>query len=150
MDERVTLAKINIVARDVAASVEFYRRVGLSFDGDLGDPDEVQHVRAIDHDAEFSIDNAQLAQLYNAEWRTAERPNSVLLTAQLPTREAVDEVYAELTAAGYRGLQVPWDAFWGARYAVVADPDGNSVGLESPRDEDHQPTPPYRSPDRPR
>lgn len=145
MDERVTLAKINIVARDVAASVDFYRRVGLTFDDDLGDPGDIQH--ALAYDTEFSIDNVRLAELYNAEWRTAETPNSVLLTAQLPTRRAVDERYAELTTAGHRGLQAPWDAFWGARYAVVADPDGNSVGLESPREADHRPTPPQQSPD---
>jgi predicted enzyme related to lactoylglutathione lyase len=26
----------------------------------------------------------------------------------------------------------PWDAFWGSRYAIVADPDGNHVGIMSP------------------
>ena len=44
----------------------------------------------------------------------------------------VDEVYADLTEAGYAGLQPPHDAFWGARYAIVEDPDGIAVGLMSP------------------
>jgi hypothetical protein len=26
----------------------------------------------------------------------------------------------------------PWDAFWGQRYAVVHDPDGNGVDLLAP------------------
>ena len=39
-----------------------------------------------------------------------------------------------LTAAGYAGSQPPYDAFWGARYAIVEDPDGNDVGLMSPID----------------
>jgi hypothetical protein len=26
-------------------------------------------------------------------------------------------------------LQDPWDAFWGMRYATVADPDGNGIDL---------------------
>jgi uncharacterized glyoxalase superfamily protein PhnB len=26
----------------------------------------------------------------------------------------------------------PWDAFWGQRYAVVHDPDGNGVDLFCP------------------
>ena len=43
-------------------------------------------------------------------------------------------MYADLTGAGYRGQQPPYDAFWGARYAVVEDPDGNAVGLMSPSD----------------
>ena len=60
----------------------------------------------------------------------------------LPSREAVDERYAELTSAGYRGRQPPVDAFWGARYAVIEDPDGNHVGLMSPKDPARRSAPP--------
>jgi uncharacterized glyoxalase superfamily protein PhnB len=38
-------------------------------------------------------------------------------------------VYAELIGAGYTGHKAPWDAFWGTRYAIVKDPDGNGVDL---------------------
>jgi uncharacterized glyoxalase superfamily protein PhnB len=41
----------------------------------------------------------------------------------------VDAKYAELIEAGYRGIAEPSDAFWGMRYATVADPDGNGVDL---------------------
>ncbi len=42
----------------------------------------------------------------------------------------VDSVYEDLVlGAGYRGELKPWDAFWGMRYAVVHDPDGNGVDL---------------------
>ena len=34
-----------------------------------------------------------------------------------------------LTAAGYTTRRAPWDAFWGQRYAVVVDPDGNGVDV---------------------
>jgi uncharacterized glyoxalase superfamily protein PhnB len=52
----------------------------------------------------------------------------------LPSSEAVDEKYRELTAAGYVGRKPPYDAFFGARYALVEDPDGRPVGLMGPRD----------------
>jgi uncharacterized glyoxalase superfamily protein PhnB len=42
---------------------------------------------------------------------------------------AVDATFAELVAAGHEGHLEPWDAFWGQRYAVVHDPDGNAVDL---------------------
>jgi uncharacterized glyoxalase superfamily protein PhnB len=71
----------------------------------------------------------------------------VVLGFTFPTREAVDERYASLTAAGYGGRQPPFDAFWGARYAIVADPDGNDVGLMSPIDESRRTSAPARSPD---
>ncbi len=41
----------------------------------------------------------------------------------------VDMAYAELTGAGATGSLEPWDAFWGMRYAIVHDPDGNPVDL---------------------
>ena len=63
------------------------------------------------------------------------------------SREAVDECYADLTGAGYDGRQPPFDAFWGARYAIVADPDGHDVGLMSPMDEERRSWPPTESPD---
>ena len=31
-----------------------------------------------------------------------------------------------------QGLQPPFDAFWGARYAIVEDPDGNPVAPDQP------------------
>ena len=43
-----------------------------------------------------------------------------------------------MTEAGYISEQQPYDAFWGARYAVVQDPDGNPVGIMSPIDPDRR------------
>jgi uncharacterized glyoxalase superfamily protein PhnB len=47
-----------------------------------------------------------------------------------------------VTTAGYRGLQAPYDAFWGARYADVEDPNGIAVGLMSPISAEHRSQPP--------
>jgi uncharacterized glyoxalase superfamily protein PhnB len=52
-----------------------------------------------------------------------------VLGFKVDSRERVDEIYAGLVAAGYRRQQPPYDAFWGARYAVIEDPDGNAVGM---------------------
>jgi uncharacterized glyoxalase superfamily protein PhnB len=38
-------------------------------------------------------------------------------------------VYGQLVDAGYEPHLEPWNAFWGQRYAVVNDPDGNAVDL---------------------
>jgi len=32
-----------------------------------------------------------------------------------------------MTEHGYRGHKAPWDAFWGQRYAIIDDPDGNRL-----------------------
>ena len=56
--------------------------------------------------------------------------------------EAVDALYGDLVAAGHRGRQPPYDAFWGARYAIVEDPDGNGVGLMGPVEKERKFWPP--------
>ena len=49
---------------------------------------------------------------------------------------------AALAAEGVAVQQEPYDAFWGARYAVVSDPDGNAVGIMSPVDDAFRSEPP--------
>jgi uncharacterized glyoxalase superfamily protein PhnB len=41
----------------------------------------------------------------------------------------VDAVTDKVKAAGHAVLTEPWDAFWGQRYATVADPDGTRIDL---------------------
>ena len=65
-----------------------------------------------------------------------------MISFQLPSREAVDALHDKLTAAGYESRQAPYDAFWGARFAIVADPDGRDVGLMSPSDPARRSAPP--------
>jgi len=53
----------------------------------------------------------------------------VALAFRCDSPDEVDETYAELVKAGYDGHKEPWDAFWGQRYSVLHDPDGNAVEL---------------------
>ena len=96
----------------------------------------------------FSLElgTAAPARLWHASWRADPARVRVVIGFSLPAREAVDERYAELTCAGFAGRQPPFDAFWGARYAIVAGPDGNDVGLMSPVEESRRTWPPRESP----
>jgi hypothetical protein len=55
----------------------------------------------------------------------------VLPTAWLTMWRSVP-IDETLVGHGYDGHKLPWDAFWGMRYAVVHDPDGDGVDLFSP------------------
>jgi uncharacterized glyoxalase superfamily protein PhnB len=96
----------------------------------------------------FSLElhTAESARLWHGGWRTDPVSVGVVIGFSLPTREAVDEGYAELPSAGNAGRQPLFDAFWGVRYAIVADPDGNDVGLMSPVGESRRTWPPGESP----
>ena len=138
------LHMLNVVVRDTAASVEFYRRLGVVPEGDDATGGHVQ--LPMPGGFSLELDTAESVRLWHAGWRADPASARVVMGFALPSRETVDRRYAELTAAGYGGRQPPFDAFWGARYAIVADPDGNDVGLMSPIDESRRTWPPEESP----
>jgi uncharacterized glyoxalase superfamily protein PhnB len=143
MAEGPVFSQVNVVAEDFQAAVEFYRLLGLDIPEEEGDHREV----AGEGTATFELDGLESARLWNASWRTPGGGAPVVLGFSLPSREAVDGTYAALTAAGHPGVQPPFDAFWGARYAIVSDPAGNQVGLMSPIDPERATWPPVDSPD---
>jgi len=136
---------LNVVVADMAASLDFYAQLGIDVPPSE-DPDGTHMQLRMPGGFSLELDTADSARLWHAGWRADPASVSVVIGFALPTREAVDERYAELTAAGYPGRQPPFDAFWGARYAIVADPDGNDVGLMSPVDDARRTWPPAESP----
>ena len=143
-DARPVLNQLNLVVRDMEAAVRFYRRLGLTIPDHAVTRSGGHHLEVeMPNGMSLELDSMALAKAYNAGWREATGGGcrSVIGFA-LPSREAVDARYGELTAAGYVGQQPPIDAFWGARYAIVEDPDGNHVGLMSPIDPARRGTPP--------
>jgi catechol 2,3-dioxygenase-like lactoylglutathione lyase family enzyme len=148
-ESRPKLNQLNIVASDPGASLQFYRRLGVEIPEHFiwRTPTGTHHAgaegagntEAID----LEIDSVPFARIWNRGWSArAELAGRVVVGFRFPSREAVDECYADLTGAGYNGLQPPHDAFWGARYAIVEDPDGIAVGLMSPQSNEHRSKPP--------
>jgi uncharacterized glyoxalase superfamily protein PhnB len=140
-DERAVLTGLNLVVADMARTVDFYRRLGIDIDDDH--PWGAHHVTAaMPNGFELEFDSIQLADSYDpVAGGSVDALRNVIVFA-LPSRDGVDVMYTELTEAGFDGHQPPHDAFWGARYAVVEDPDGNFVGLMSPSDDAYKTAPP--------
>jgi uncharacterized glyoxalase superfamily protein PhnB len=83
----------------------------------------------------LEFDNLAMTNIWHPGSRSDEGgASSSVLTFSLPSREAVDALHADVTAAGYISRQAPHDAFWGSRFAIVQDPDGRDVGLMSAPD----------------
>jgi uncharacterized glyoxalase superfamily protein PhnB len=139
-DDRAVLSGLNLVVGDMARTVGFYRRLGVDMTTIISKGSH--HVATVPNGFELEFDSTTLADSYDpAGGRFSDAVRNVIVFA-LPSRESVDTLYTELTDAGYDGHQPPYDAFWGARYAVIDDPDGNFVGLMSPSDDDYKSTPP--------
>jgi catechol 2,3-dioxygenase-like lactoylglutathione lyase family enzyme len=143
-DSLPDLHMLNVVVRDMTASLDFYRRLGIAVPAP---GDAAAHVQLkMPGGFSLELDTAESARLWHAGWRADPASATVVLGFMLPDRQAVDDRYAALTSVGYRGRQPPFDAFWGARYAIVADPDGNDVGLMSPAQDSRRTWPPQQPP----
>jgi len=131
-----TFEGVSIVVRDMAAMAEFYRRAGVALAETGGEWDD--HHR---HGGSVDLDSAIFtSRVWDPGW-PADR-TGVVLTFRCATREEVDAMHDQLVAAGATTMHAPHDAFWGSRYAVVADPDGNHVGFASPPEESFRRQPP--------
>jgi len=138
-NQRPRFTQLNLVVDDMDAAVAFYQTLGMAvrFDGGEWPPGSGARHVALDNGKGpiLELDNLPMARIWHGGWRAPDpQARPVVLGFSLPSREAVDERYQLLTAAGHTGRQEPYDAFFGARTAVVRDPAGNDVGLMSPID----------------
>jgi catechol 2,3-dioxygenase-like lactoylglutathione lyase family enzyme len=124
---RPVMNAIDIVVSDLEAAMSFYRRLGLEFQVDATMPEHAQC--DLPGGLHLMLDTDGLRGPTVPGWTRATGGPSAFFAFQFDSPADVDRTYAELTGAGYRGLKEPWDAFWGMRYATVADPDGNGVDL---------------------
>ena len=119
------LAAIGIVTSDIAESVRFYRLLGLEIPDSDGSP---HHDVALPGGVRLMWDAAELIrQLYPD--REEPRGQRMALAFECVSPAEVDATYARVVEAGFKGEKEPYDAFWGQRYANLADPDGNVVDL---------------------
>jgi uncharacterized glyoxalase superfamily protein PhnB len=122
-----TMNAIDIVVPDLEAAIGFYRRLELDFQPDPHMP--TQHAACdLPNGLHLMLDTEELKAKTTADWRPPTMGRT-FLAFEFATPADVDTKFAELTAAGSTGLQEPWDAFWGMRYATVTDPGGNGIDL---------------------
>ncbi|MGY1496539.1 VOC family protein [Streptomyces sp. QTS52] len=121
---------VGIVTADLAASVAFYRRLGLDFpEGAEKQP----HVEAeLPGGMRLLLDTEETVRSFHPGWRPPGGGGRIGLAMLCGSAADVDSLYEELVGAGYRSELKPWDAVWGQRYASVLDPDGNGVDLFAP------------------
>ncbi len=139
----LALGQINIVVRDMRTSLAFYRLLGLSIDEIPIAEWAPHHASSVtSNGVQVEFDSLAFAKQWNPGLDETKLGIAALPFFHVATREEVDRVHARVTAAGYRSQKAPEDAFWGARYAILEDPDGNAVGIMSSIDESKRRPPP--------
>jgi catechol 2,3-dioxygenase-like lactoylglutathione lyase family enzyme len=120
------LNAIGVSSSNLNKTIEFYKLIGFEFP-ELAD--EQDHIDAITHSgsARLMIDSKKLIEnLINAEPKPA---NTSAFAIEFDSPRELNEVAQKIKSAGFHIEKEPWDAFWGQRYAVIADPDGYLIDL---------------------
>jgi catechol 2,3-dioxygenase-like lactoylglutathione lyase family enzyme len=121
---------VGLVVADMAAALAFYRRLGLDLPPDA---DTEPHVEAqLPGGLRLAWDTVDTVRSFDPSWSPASGGPAVGLAFRCDSPSEVDALHDELVAGGHPSHRAPWDAFWGQRYAVVVDPDGNHVDLFAP------------------
>ncbi|MTE16446.1 VOC family protein [Nocardia aurantiaca] len=123
----IRLNVIGIVVTDMAASLKFYRRLGVEF---AEEAEREPHVDAeLGGGVRLLLDTEETIRSFHPDWQAGTEGGRIGLACDCGSAAGVDAKFEELVGAGYHGELKPFDAFWGQRYATVRDPDGNGVDL---------------------
>jgi len=106
---------IGLVVKDMTATLAFYRLLGLPI------PDGAEsegHVEVKVGSVRIAWDTENVISSFDPSRAFADGKGRIGLAFRCETPAAVDDFYKKVVDAGY---------FWGQRYAVVIDPDGNHI-----------------------
>jgi uncharacterized glyoxalase superfamily protein PhnB len=126
----IEIAVMELIVGDMAASLAFYERLGVvAPEGSATEP----HVEvAMPGGLKLAFDTEETIRSFDPGWAPPTGGHRIALAFRCADPAEVDATYAAIVEAGHTGHLAPWDAFWGQRYAVVVDPDGNHVDLFAP------------------
>ena len=120
------LYMVGLITQDMGKSQEFYRRLGLAI------PAGSQHEPHIEvkmgGEFTFFLDTRAFGPEKPASGKTLENCR-VLFEYYLESQEAVEAKYAELIEYGYQSYRAPFIFANGMCFALVNDPDGNTILL---------------------
>ena len=123
----MSLEAIGIISENINKSIRFYGILGVHFSKTGTDHWDGKASGG----TRLMLDSVDLMKKINPDWEKS-KGNCVVLCFKQSSPKRVDELYAQITKAGFKGVKSPWDAFWGQRYCSVLDPDGNPVDIFSP------------------
>lgn len=136
---RLQFDQVNIVVPDVAGAAGFLRALGA----DVPEISDEWAEWAVHHVGLPAVAEGFAADLdsptFGAHWGGLPRDfTGVVVNLRAEDRDAVDASFEQALALGAVALRAPYDAFWGARYAVVRGPGPLVVGIMSPADPAHR------------
>jgi len=122
------LYMVGVIVADMGRAVEFYRRLGV----EIPENSETQeHVELKMGEMTFFLSTKRANARWDPEAREPAGGYRIVLEFYLETRAALDAKYEELIGFGYKPHCAPYDVTPELRFAMVDDPDGNTILLSA-------------------
>ncbi|GAB2512242.1 VOC family protein [Paramicrobacterium agarici] len=121
-----SVVQVNLIVSDLTRTREFYRHLGWELLA-MGD----RAARFSGDDLVVAFHLPEFVQAWDRAY-SGGCGGSTVIDVDCDSPDDVDATFTSLVEAGATVRQPPNDTFFACRYAVVADPDGNLVGLKAP------------------
>ena len=122
------LYMVGVIVEDMPRAAQFYRRLGVDVPQST---ESEEHVEIAMSGLKFFLSTKRA----NARWDPARTEASggyrTVLEFYLETPAVLDAKYEELTGHGYVGHCAPYNVTPKLRFAMVDDPDGNTILLSA-------------------
>jgi catechol 2,3-dioxygenase-like lactoylglutathione lyase family enzyme len=128
-DHMPAFTAIGLVVSDMDRSLAFYRALGLDVPDGAADAPHVEI--PLPGGLKLLLDTEDTILSFDSAWTAPTGSARAALAFECADAAEVDATYQQMVDAGFEGHLAPWDAFWGQHYAVLHDPDGNTVDLFS-------------------
>ena len=122
------LYMVGVIVADMARAVEFYRRLGLEIPAGQ---EKLEHVEVKMGELTFFLSTRRANEKWDPATRDPAGGYRIILEFYLETRAALDAKYEEMIGFGYESHCAPYDVTPELRFAMVDDPDGNTILLSA-------------------
>jgi uncharacterized glyoxalase superfamily protein PhnB len=120
---------LSVTSSNLRTTVAFYTLLGFTFPDFADDEDHIEPV-VTDGSVRLMIDSKFLVQSITGVLPVPPTHSSFAIKCESP--DEVNATVQKIKESGYTIIKEPWDAFWGQRYAIVADPEGYMIDLFAP------------------
>jgi predicted lactoylglutathione lyase len=127
------LYMLGLIVQDMSKALEFYRRLGLA----IPEGSEEQTHVEVKMESGLTLFLDSRPTRWDPSFVRTDDPQPVQASGSYPVilefylkeRSAVDAKYKELTGYGYQGYRAPYETSFGMYFAMIKDPDGNTILL---------------------
>jgi uncharacterized glyoxalase superfamily protein PhnB len=115
------LDAVSVASTDLEKTARFYSLLGFIFPT-VGP--QATHLESISSASEVRLVIDDSAMVKSIMGKNPAPPAHSSFAMKCTSPGQVDVAVVAIRKAGFVVVTEPWDAFWGQRYAIVADPDG--------------------------